>query len=804
MRDVVVFCGREGYYGFLKPYIDAFAGDKRFRFIIERERIQDRLTEYMGKDCTIWIDGFDEFAIWASKLESEGKTKLVCRLTGTEILDVDWQKCRWEGFDGIVTSNEATDAVTFDCVDRLESMAKCALLPPAVAVVPSYVAKKRATKNVAYVGPISYECNALVLLDILSELVAHDRAYKLYVICEFASTSLRVHFEHALVSRELTENIEFHERPDDLAGWFQDKSYIIATSLTAGNEAEILLAMSLGVQPVVMNHFGAEYATGIDYVANSLSECVAKLSSPPTPAEHLRQHAIERHNVLMHRSHFEEIIGGVDLNYHPKVSILLPTFNRAALLKNTLERLSKQTYQNREIVVVNDCSTDDTDAVVHEAQKARKDIVYFRNEVNQGNANSMALAAAKATGEFVIPFSDDDDLEDTALEEFVRFWQRKQSDVIYCDLVVTDGKGQEQSRWNYRNYYQTYELLHTLVFADGNKIPETFFCRRELYDQVYTQTYSRRFLNTYYLPHLRKLKMIHLPKALYRYAVHTGSTFSSAAGLFDRSKSTQNYINAAMFMYSPPRVMQISGDKPPAQQIAEAYMTLAQLLTEHGAKRIAGSMYTGASFEAKDNLHQVYYHNAFHWVKMAQRYGYPLDDCERLIAQIRKIVEPEQFNPRAHANLPDAYLRLPWFAHKAFNNLSRFVALDIATLGAPNWLNRPSYSVYQEGKAHIEVCNHICANTQEFAAVMSRTPVTVVNIFDAGALEPTIRYLIENQLASVHVFNFSRIRVPEIDLLKTVFHVGPKPLRDFDEYLALITELTTARNYEHSAVEAAV
>ncbi|MGB5106852.1 MAG: glycosyltransferase [Candidatus Zixiibacteriota bacterium] len=804
MRDIVVFCGREGYYGFLKPYIDSFAGDSRFQFIIEKERRQDRLAQHMGKDCTIWIDGFDEFAIWASTLDSDGKTKVVCRLTGTEVLDVDWQRCRWEGFDAIVTSNRASEAVVFDCVDRLESMTQYTLLPPAVSVSPFNVTKKRATKSIAYLGALSLKNNSLALLDILTAVVARDKEYKLFVIGEFASTSLRIHFEHALAARELAQNIEFHERPENLAAWFEDKSFILSTSLTAGNEAETVLAMSFGVQPIVVNHFGAEYVTGDECLANSVSECVERILSGPAPYEQLRQRAIEQHNVMMRRSQFEDVISGVDLSYKPKVSILLPTYNRADLLKKTLERLSQQTYQNVEVVVVNDCSSDGTDDVVLEAQKTRKDIVYFRNEINQGNANSMAFAAAKASGDFVIPFSDDDDLDDRALEEFVRFWKRKKSDIIYCDLVVTDSKGVEQTRWQYRNYYRTYELLNTLVMADGNKIPETFFCRRELYDQIYMQTYSRRFLNTYYLPHLRKLKMIHLPLPLYRYAVHTGSTFSNAIGLFDRSKSTQNYINAAMFMYSPARVMNTDTGRPPAQQIAEAYISLAQVLTEHGKKRISGSIYTGAAFTGKDNLHQVYYHNAFHWAKMAQRYGYPVDECTKLINKIRQYVKPEDFKPREHANLPDAYLRLPWFAHKAFNNLSRFVALDIVTIGAPNWLNKERYTIYEEGKAHLEVCNHRCHSGEEFAALMSKTPVTIVNIFDVGALEPTIRYLIENQLASVHVFNFSRIRVPEIDLLKTVFHIGPRSLRDFNEYLELVTELSTTSNYEHCTVEAAV
>lgn len=804
MREIVIFCDREGYYGFLKAYIDSFSGDSRYQFKIERERRRDRFAEYFGKECTIWIDGFDEFTIWASSLKSDGKTKLVCRIRGTEILDVAAGNCCWEAFDAIVTSNQTTEAVLFDSADRINSMTHCAFLPAAAAVTQQGSVKKQPTKNIAYVGDISLEANALILLDILSELVQVQSGHKMYIAGEFASASLRVHFEHMIAVMQLAGHIEFHGPPDNLAMWLSDKSYLLVTSLKSGNEAEMMLAMSVGVQPVVFNHFGAEYPVDQNYLANGVSACVSRLLQKPAEPSLLRQQALENRNVLLYRGQFEEVLNGPDYEYQPKVSILLPTYNRSAMLKNALARLDQQTYGNREVVIINDCSSDDTAAVVRAAQGTRSDIVYHKNEVNQGNATSMAIAAAHATGDFVLSFSDDDDLDDRALEEFVSYWRRKKSDIIYSDLVVTDCKGKEQAQWKYRNYYSNYDLLNELIFADGNKIPEVFFCRRELYEQVYTQTYSRRFLNTYYLPHLRKLRMLHLPKALCRYAVHTGSTFGNVNGLFDRSKSTQNYVNAAMFMYSPARIMNIGTDKPVVQQIAEAYVSLASVLVEHGKRRIAGSMYTGVAYEKNDNLHWIYFYNAYHWLRMAHRYGYPESASRTLENSILDTIDPSAFSPQQHANMPDIYCQLPWFANKAFNNLTKFVALDIATLGAPDWLKKPFYSVFREGKAEIEVCNHVCKSNEEFAAVMSRTPIAVVNIFDANAVEPTIRYLIENQLSSVHVMNFSRIDVPDIELMKTIFNVGTSVIRDFEAYLKLVTELSTTRHYEYCTVEAAV
>ena len=66
------------------------------------------------------------------------------------------------------------------------------------------------------------------------------------------------------------------------------------------------------------------------------------------------------------------------------VSIIMPSFNTAEYIAQTLDCVLAQTYTNWELVIVDDCSTDDTDAVVARYQDQR--IRYFKNEKNSGAA----------------------------------------------------------------------------------------------------------------------------------------------------------------------------------------------------------------------------------------------------------------------------------------------------------------------------------------------------------------------------------------------------------------------------------
>lgn len=90
----------------------------------------------------------------------------------------------------------------------------------------------------------------------------------------------------------------------------------------------------------------------------------------------------------------------------PRVSVLIPTRNRAGLLRATIASVLAQTFQDFEIVIIDDASDDDTPSVIAGLADAR--IRYFRHAENLGEAASRNAGLAHADGEY-IAFLDDDD-----------------------------------------------------------------------------------------------------------------------------------------------------------------------------------------------------------------------------------------------------------------------------------------------------------------------------------------------------------------------------------------------------------
>jgi glycosyltransferase involved in cell wall biosynthesis len=90
----------------------------------------------------------------------------------------------------------------------------------------------------------------------------------------------------------------------------------------------------------------------------------------------------------------------------PKVSVIIPTYKRTTFLLSAIESVLRQTYQNFEIIVVDDASGVDVQAIVNSCQDGR--ILMMRHEVNKGEAEGRNTGILNSRGEY-IAFLDDDD-----------------------------------------------------------------------------------------------------------------------------------------------------------------------------------------------------------------------------------------------------------------------------------------------------------------------------------------------------------------------------------------------------------
>lgn len=148
------------------------------------------------------------------------------------------------------------------------------------------------------------------------------------------------------------------------------------------------------------------------------------------------------------------------------VSIITPMHNAQKYIVQTIESVQAQTYNNWEMIIIDDCSTDESAEIVKELAKADERIHYYCNEQNIGVAQTRNRAMKMANGRF-LAFLDSDDLwVPNKLERQLALMRQKQCAFIYAGCDVIDENGGELQKRRHVPEYITYEKL-----LWGNVIP---------------------------------------------------------------------------------------------------------------------------------------------------------------------------------------------------------------------------------------------------------------------------------------------------------------------------------------------
>jgi glycosyltransferase involved in cell wall biosynthesis len=123
----------------------------------------------------------------------------------------------------------------------------------------------------------------------------------------------------------------------------------------------------------------------------------------------------------------------------PKVSVIIPTHNRSELLRVAIQSVLNQTFEDFEIVVVDDASKDDTEDVAKGIGDNR--IVYIRHETNRGEGGTRNTGVKNSKGEYIAWLDDDDEWLPEKLQRQVAILDYSPKEVggVYTGWIIIDG-----------------------------------------------------------------------------------------------------------------------------------------------------------------------------------------------------------------------------------------------------------------------------------------------------------------------------------------------------------------------------
>jgi glycosyltransferase involved in cell wall biosynthesis len=116
----------------------------------------------------------------------------------------------------------------------------------------------------------------------------------------------------------------------------------------------------------------------------------------------------------------------IEITYFPKISVILPVYQGEKTVKIAIKSILKQTYQNIELVIVNDGSTDRTDDIISRIINNTQimKIKYIKNEVNSGVYFSRNIGIKESTGDFIAMQDADDISDNLRIEKSVSYITR--------------------------------------------------------------------------------------------------------------------------------------------------------------------------------------------------------------------------------------------------------------------------------------------------------------------------------------------------------------------------------------------
>lgn len=124
----------------------------------------------------------------------------------------------------------------------------------------------------------------------------------------------------------------------------------------------------------------------------------------------------------------------------PLVSVIIPTHNRSELLKRAIYSALEQTWENLELIIVDDASDDVTPSYLETLMEQQNGIHVFRNDVSKGAAVSRNIAIKHSKGEFIAGLDDDDYWRPTRIERLMEEFEEGFSAVCSYDRMVMNDR----------------------------------------------------------------------------------------------------------------------------------------------------------------------------------------------------------------------------------------------------------------------------------------------------------------------------------------------------------------------------
>lgn len=202
-----------------------------------------------------------------------------------------------------------------------------------------------------------------------------------------------------------------------------------------------------------------------------------------------------------------------------KISVIIPVYNAEKYLEECLDSIVNQTFQDMEIVIVNDGSTDGSLQMIKK-YKSKYDAIKVIDQVNKGVVEARIVGLLNATGDYIGWCDADDFCELNMFEELYRTAVENNADVVSCNYNFYPHKINNKEKW-FKEYHGEVDWW----FIERNTIQWNKIVARSLLEAIDAVDLLKKVGEGFYENVLIKAdKIVTINKCLYNYRVGHVST----------------------------------------------------------------------------------------------------------------------------------------------------------------------------------------------------------------------------------------------------------------------------------------
>ncbi|QOY34205.1 glycosyltransferase [Anaerobacillus isosaccharinicus] len=430
-----------------------------------------------------WFEWCDELVIKASNSRLANERTIICRLHSYEAFTYYINQVNWKNVDKVIFVGKPIKNYVMSQLPIIKEE-QTTVIPNGVKTDLYSYRKRENGWKIAYVGYINYKKGPMLLLHAFQALYKKDSRFSLHIAGRYQDKRYVLYFNHILKEMGLEKAVFLDGWQQDVNGYLEDKDFIISTSLFETQHMAIMEAMAKGIKPFVHNYYGAKEIYGEDYVWTTIDDLVEMVLNQSVDSEGYRSYIIDKYNADTQLDKVKELISSLNdvaqvkpaIISQPMITIGILNYNYGEYLEECFDSIIKQDYLNKEIIIVDDCSTDGSIDKIRKLEEKYKFVKGVHHEKNIGLPDySINECLEQAQGEYLMIVSADDYLpHDQVLINYLSILQSNPSlDYVYGNLSIVDRNGNDAGEGRYKEYTNM-EVVRK-VFARGGSgvIPMT-------------------------------------------------------------------------------------------------------------------------------------------------------------------------------------------------------------------------------------------------------------------------------------------------------------------------------------------